>query len=127
MKILDISPLVSESIAVWPGDVPYRRTVSMDVESGDNITLSAIHTSVHLGAHTDAPNHYAKSRKGIASRRLETYYGPAQVIRVDLARGSRIRPEHIDEAIEAERVLFATGSFPDERSRASGLQVCRLF
>ena len=113
MKILDISPLVSESIAVWPGDVPYRRTVAMDVESGDNITLSAIHTSVHLGAHTDAPNHYAKSRKGIASRRLETYYGPAQVIRVDLARGSRIRPEHIDEAIEAERVLFATGSFPD--------------
>jgi len=113
MKILDISPLVSESIAVWPGDVPYRRTVAMDVESGDNITLSAIHTSVHLGAHTDAPNHYAKSRKGIASRRLETYYGPAQVIRVDLARGSHIRPEHIDEAIEAERVLFATGSFPD--------------
>lgn len=113
MKILDISPLISESIAVWPGDIPYRRSVALDVESGDNITLSAIHTSVHLGAHTDAPNHYAKSRKGIASRRLETYYGPAQVIRVNLARGSRIRPEHIDEAIEAERVLFATGSFPD--------------
>ena len=113
MKIIDISPLINESIAVWPGDVPYSRSVALDVESGDNITLSAIHTSVHLGAHTDAPNHYAKSRKGIASRRLETYYGPAQVIRVNLARGSRIRPEHIDEAIEAERVLFATGSFPD--------------
>ena len=113
MKILDISPLVNESIAVWPGDVPFRRSVALDVETGDNITLSAIHTSVHLGAHTDAPNHYAKNRRGIASRRLETYYGPAQVIRVDLARGSRIRPEHIDEAIEAERVLFATGSFPD--------------
>ena len=113
MKILDISPLISESIAVWPGDVPFSRSIALDVESGDNITLSAIHTSVHLGAHTDAPNHYAKRRKGIASRRLETYYGPAQVIRVNLARGSRIRPEHIDEAIEAERVLFATGSFPD--------------
>lgn len=113
MKILDISPLVSESIAVWPGDVPFSRSVALDVETGDNITLSAINTSVHLGAHTDAPNHYAKGRKGIASRRLETYYGPVQVIRVELARGSRIRPEHIDEAIEAERVLFATGSFPN--------------
>jgi len=113
VKILDITPLITEQIAVWPGDVPFSRSVAMNVENGDNITLSAIQTSVHLGAHTDAPNHYAKGREGIASRGLERYIGPAQVIRVDLPQGSRIRPEHIDEAIEAERVLFATGRYPD--------------
>lgn len=112
-EIIDITPTISEDLAVWPGDVPFSRSVALDVESGDTITLSAITTSVHLGAHTDAPNHYAKGRSGIASRSLATYLGPAQVIRVHLPQGSRIGPEHIDEAILAERVLFATGSFPN--------------
>ena len=113
MKLIDISPLVSERLAVWPGDVPFSRSIALDVEKGDNITLSALNSSVHLGAHTDAPNHYAKDSAGISTRPLELYYGPCQVIRVDLPRGSRIQPEHIDEPIEAERVLFATGSFPN--------------
>ena len=113
MKIIDISPLVSERLAVWPGDVPFSRSIALDVEKGDNITLSALNTSVHLGAHTDAPNHYAKNSAGIATRPLELYYGPCQIIRVELEQGSRIRPEHIAQPIEAERVLFATGSFPD--------------
>jgi arylformamidase len=113
VKIIDISPVISERMAVWPGDVPFSRSVALDVEGGDNITLSAITTSVHLGAHTDAPNHYAKGRGGIASRSLDIYFGPVQVIRVDLPQGTRIGPEHINEGIEAERVLFATGSFPD--------------
>jgi arylformamidase len=112
-KIIDISPTISEDLAVWPGDVPFSRSIALNVEDGDNITLSAMTASLHLGAHTDAPNHYAKGRSGIASRNLATYFGPAQVIRVNLPQGSRIGPEHIDEAILAERVLFATGSFPD--------------
>ena len=113
MKIIDITPLVSERLAVWPGDVPFSRSIALDVEKGDNITLSALNTSVHLGAHTDAPNHYAKDSAGISTRPLELYYGPCQVIRVNLPQGSRIRPEHIAQEIQAERVLFATGSFPD--------------
>jgi len=113
VKIIDITPLVSERLAVWPGDVPFSRSIALDVEKGDNITLSALNTSVHLGAHTDAPNHYAKDSAGISTRPLELYYGPCQVIRVNLPQGSRIRPEHIAQEIQAERVLFATGSFPD--------------
>jgi arylformamidase len=112
-RLIDITPTICEELAVWPGDVSFTRSVALDVEKGDNITLSAITASVHLGAHTDAPNHYAKGRSGIESRSLANYLGPAQVIRVNLPQGSRIGPEHIDEAIEAERVLFATGSYPD--------------
>ena len=113
MKIHDISPVIHEDLAVWPGDVSFSRNIALNVEGGDNITLSSIRTSVHLGAHTDAPNHYARGRSGIAERSLYPYIGLAQVIRVELSRGSRIGPEHIDEPIEAERVLFATGSYPD--------------
>ncbi len=102
MTIHDISPTIHEGLAVWPGDVPFSRSVALDVEKGDNITLSAIHTSVHLGAHTDAPNHYAKDRPGISQRSLSTYMGPCQVIRVDLARGSRIQSEEHTSAWSAD-------------------------
>src|SRR5258707_5794111 len=41
-----------------PGDTPFARTINLDIEGGSNITLSDIRTTVHVGAHTDAPNHY---------------------------------------------------------------------
>jgi len=112
-EILDISPLVSPALAVWPGDVPFRRYVSLDVEGDDNITLSSIEATVHLGAHTDAPNHYAKKSAGIGERNLNYYYGPAQVIEVNVPRGARIGPGDLHCEIEAPRVIFKTGSYPD--------------
>jgi arylformamidase len=112
-RLIDISPLVSERIAVWPGDTPFSRSINLAIADGANIDLSNIHTTVHLGAHTDGPNHYVATGEGIAARGLDRYYGPCQVVVVTLARGERIRPAHLDVSIEAERVLFATGSYPD--------------
>ena len=88
--MIDISPLVSPSIAVWPGDVAFSRDVALDMNNGDNLTLSAITSTLHLGAHTDAPNHYAADGEGISSRPLERYYGPAQVIEARVERGARL-------------------------------------
>lgn len=112
-RLIDISPLVSERIGVWPGDTPYSRQVNLSIAGGANIDLSAVHTTVHLGAHTDAPNHYAAESEGISARSLDLYYGPCQVVRVAVARGERIRPQHVTVPIAAPRVLFATGTFPD--------------
>jgi arylformamidase len=112
-RLIDISPLVSERIGVWPGDTPYSRTVNLTIADGANIDLSAVRTTVHLGAHTDAPNHYAAEAEGISTRPLDLYYGRCQVIRVAVARGQRIRPEDVTVPISAPRVLFATGTFPD--------------
>ena len=113
MPLIDISPIVSPRIAVWPGDVAFRRDVAMDMADGANLTLSAVTTTVHVGAHTDAPNHYARDGEDIAARDLGRYYGPAQVVRVRVPAGGRILPEHVTDAITAPRVLFHTGSFPD--------------
>jgi arylformamidase len=55
--IHDVTPLVSARLKVWPGDVPPSREVSLDVARGDNVTLSALRSTVHLGAHADAPSH----------------------------------------------------------------------
>jgi len=112
-RIIDITPVINEAIAVWPGDVAYRRSVNLSIEGGANIDLSSIETTVHLGAHTDAPSHYSGSGVDIAQRDLSLYLGPAQVISVDVARGQRIRTEHLKTTILAPRVLFRTGSYPD--------------
>ena len=115
-RMIDISPLISERIGVWPGDVAYRRSITCRLEDGDSVGLSSIQTTLHLGAHTDAPNHYRQGAGGIESRDLERYYGPCQVLNVCLPRGARILPEHITEPITASRVLFCTNSFPDPNS-----------
>jgi arylformamidase len=112
-RLLDISPPLSERSAVWPGDVAFRREVSLSIASGDDLDLSAIHTTVHLGAHADAPSHYRAEGPGIGECSLEPYYGPCQVIETSLRRGVRLRPADIQARVEAPRLLFRTGSFPD--------------
>lgn len=114
MKIIDISPEVSESIGVWPGDTPFRRHVLMDTDNGDHLGLSKIETTLHLGAHADAPNHYGAQSPGISERSLHYYYGPCQVIQVSTAKGERIQWEDLSTSdIQAPRVLLKTNSFPD--------------
>ena len=112
-QLIDISPPLHAGVAVWPGDVTFSREVALDVERGDNLTLSAVRTTVHVGAHTDAPNHYAKGGQSIDERDLSRYYGPCQVMRVDIGRGQRLTPAHLTEPVRAPRVLFHTGTFPD--------------
>jgi arylformamidase len=111
--ILDISPVLHEGVAVWPGDVPFSRTENLSIGGGDNIDLSAITTTVHVGAHADAPSHYREGAPGIDAADLSAYLGPCQVVSVDVARGGRIRPEDIEDPIREVRVLFRTGTFSD--------------
>lgn len=110
---IDISPPISPRTAVWPGDVPFERRVSLDVEAGDNLTLSAITTTVHVGAHADAPNHYRRGGAGIGARPLAPYVGPCQVIDAPVARGARITPGDLQATITTPRVLLRTGTFPN--------------
>jgi arylformamidase len=111
--LYDISPPISEALKVWPGDVPPTREVLLDLARGDNITLSALRATVHLGAHVDGPIHYALGGQAIHERPLDFYLGPCQVIGVDVASRSRIRVEDVASPIVAERVLFRTGTFLD--------------
>jgi arylformamidase len=116
MPTYDITPPISPRLAVWPGDTPPSREVLLDTKRGDNITLSTLRATVHLGAHADAPSHYGKDASAIHERSLDFYLGPCQVIHVDVPRHVRITPPMIATSIRAERVLLATGTFPDPTS-----------
>jgi arylformamidase len=79
----------------------------------DNITLSTLHATVHLGAHADAPSHYGMDASSIDERSLDYYLGPCQVVRVPVPRRTRITPAMLPGPIQAPRVLLATGTYPD--------------
>lgn len=112
-RLYDITPAISPTLKVWPGDTPPSREVLLDMKRGANITLSTLRASVHLGAHADGPNHYGTDAPAIDERSLEYYLGPCQVIRVDVRRGERVGTTQLKQAINQPRVLLATGTFPD--------------
>jgi arylformamidase len=111
--IYDISPPISERLAVWPGDTRPRREVLCDMRRGDNITLSSLHATVHLGAHADAPSHYARDAATIDEQNLELYIGPCQVIQVAASRHRLVTPDMLTVPVRSERILIATGTFPN--------------
>ena len=116
MALIDISPEIDASLQVWPGDTPFVRTVNLDLLAGAHITLSDIRTTVHAGAHADAPSHFLAGAADIASCGLDYYAGRCAVMAVDVERGRRIMPADLaGRAISAPRVLLRTGTFPDPR------------
>ncbi|MFN7685851.1 MAG: cyclase family protein [Oligoflexia bacterium] len=116
-QFIEITPRLSPRTAVFPGDRVFARKVAMSFEGGHALELSSIETTLHIGAHADAPSHYTARGQSIDERDPMLYIGPAQVIRVSLPRGARITVADLKGVrIEAPRVLFRTDSFPDPDS-----------
>jgi arylformamidase len=109
----DISPPLAPDLAVWPGDAPLSRELVADLRSGDVATVSTLRATVHLGAHLDAPSHYAPNGATIDACPLERFVGPCQVVRVATQPGARIQADALPATFTAPRVLIATGTYPD--------------
>ncbi|MFQ5768045.1 MAG: cyclase family protein [Acidobacteriota bacterium] len=111
--LYDISPPVSPDLPVWPGDTPPSREVLLDMRKGDHLTLCTLHSTVHAGAHADAPSHYGADAPAIHERPLELYLGKCQVMKLPPSRGQRLGRGALPVDVTAPRLLLATGSFPD--------------
>jgi arylformamidase len=111
--LYDLTPPVSARLCVWPGDTPPAREVLCDLRRGDTLTLSTLHATVHLGAHADAPSHYGADAPAIDARGLDFYLGPCQVVRLAVPRGASLTPADLKTPVVAERLLLATGTYPD--------------
>lgn len=113
-KIYDLTPKISSRLGVYPGDHAFKRKVALSFVKGNHLELSSINTTLHLGAHADAPSHYHAKGVSIEKRPLSRYMGLAQVVRIrGLKAKERVMPGHLRVEISASRVLFDTGSFPN--------------
>ena len=108
-KLWDISPLVHPDAPLFPGDEPYRLQWTARLSPQCPVNLSALTMSPHVGAHADAPLHYANEAPDIAAVDLDAYLGPCRVIHA-IGCGPLIRVEHIEHAAAGlpPRVLVRT-------------------
>jgi arylformamidase len=108
-KLWDISPPVTPDSPLFPGDQAYRQQWTATLAPGCPVNLSAITFSPHIGAHADAPLHYANGAAAIGAVSLAPYLGPCRVIHA-IGCGALVRPEHLRHAIEQlpPRVLVRT-------------------
>lgn len=113
--IIDISPMITSDMPVFPGDTPFSRNVLMDYKSGDHLALSTINTTVHLGSHTDAPYHYHSGGRTIEQQDLRRYLGPVHLVDVTHINDGAICVEDVRNLeITHSKILFKSNSFPHE-------------
>jgi arylformamidase len=108
-KLWDISPPIGPGSPVFPGDEPYAQRWTARIAPDCPVNLSAITLSPHLGAHADAPLHYADDAPAIGAMDLAPYLGPCRVIHA-IGCGPLVRPEHLAHAADRlpPRVLVRT-------------------
>ena len=122
MKIWDVSRTLSNDLAEWPGDEPYRFRLTRQKTKGESVNLGAVSMSVHNGTHADAQFHFDTNGESIERAPLETYLGRAMV--VDLAQAfldskekhlitiEDLRPS-AEQIAATSRLLVKTGRWSD--------------
>jgi arylformamidase len=105
----DISPTLGPGTPPFPGDQPYEQRWTATLGPGCPVNLSALTLSPHLGAHADAPLHYAHGAPAIGAVALEPYLGRCRVIHA-IGCGPLVEPRHLQHAAAGlpPRVLVRT-------------------
>jgi arylformamidase len=96
-RLWDISPTVAPDAPIFPGDEPYSLRWTAQLSPGCPVNLSALTMSPHVGAHADAPLHYANDAPAIHQVPLDTYLGPCRVIHA-IGAAPLITVEHLRHA-----------------------------
>ena len=108
-RLWDISPPIAADSPLFPGDTAYSQHWTATIAPDCPVNLSAITMSPHIGAHADAPLHYAEGAATIGQVSLEPYLGPCRVVHA-IGCGPLVRPEHLAHAATdlPPRVLVRT-------------------
>jgi len=108
-KLWDISPALGPATPPFPGDQAYEQRWTARIGPGCPVNLTALTLSPHLGAHADAPLHYADDALAIGAVPLQPYLGRCRVIHA-IGCGPLVKPEHLAHALAElpPRVLVRT-------------------
>jgi arylformamidase len=97
-RLWDISPPLTTTSPVFPGDTLYRQEWGATIGPGCPVNVSSITLSPHTGAHADAPLHYENDAAAIGVVALEPFLGPCRVIHA-IGVGPLVRLAHLAHAL----------------------------
>lgn len=75
IRLIDISPPMSATSPTFPGDEPFSLRAERSASPEGTVSVSVVTSSVHNGAHVDAPLHVFAEGDDIASLSLECFVG----------------------------------------------------
>jgi arylformamidase len=106
----DLTPAISDSLPVWPGDPRPRQRWLSQLRAGEAADMSEWLLGSHTGAHVDAPSHFVPGAPGLEGVSLSVLVGVCMV--VDLASAAAdIDDQALDRALgpgPVARVLLKT-------------------
>src|SRR4026207_418763 len=86
--IYDVTVPITNSMTVWPGDPPARRSAKAHLsrDKTHTVRLTAIDMGSHTGTHIDAPFHMIDDGKRLHEFPIETLVGKVRVFEISDAR-----------------------------------------
>jgi arylformamidase len=111
MTLFDISLTLTEDLPTWPGDPPLRLERISSISEGERFNITQLSSSVHIGTHVDAPDHFLNNGNTVDLIPLELMVGPATVFAVSGQKAISAQ-DLIDAGIREghKRVLFKTSN-----------------
>jgi arylformamidase len=79
-EVYDVSVLISENMASYPGDMPYERQMISSLSAGQPYNLSALILGAHAGTHLDSPAHFLKDGRSLDQYPAKRFIMPAHVV-----------------------------------------------
>jgi arylformamidase len=105
----DISQTLRPGLPVWPGDTAFSHRPRWSMADGSPVNVAAFETTVHAGAHADAPLHYDARGVSAAEVGLDAYIGRCEVVDARCC-GAYIGLDFVQSVLRSPeaRVLFRT-------------------
>jgi len=80
MKIIDLSHTIYSGMAQYPEDPDLPRIKHVMTHENNDILVSALEISCHLGTHIDIPYHFLQGQPSLERIPIETFCGKARVV-----------------------------------------------
>ena len=111
MTLYDISLTITEDLPTWPGDPGIILKKTSQIKEGEMVNLTHISTSVHVGTHVDAPNHFLREGETAENIPLDLLVGPAEVIEFSADRHITADDlQEMDICTKGKRLLIKTSN-----------------
>ena len=85
MTLFDISLTITEDLPIWPGDPKIEIKKISQIKDGEDANVTHLSSSVHIGTHVDAPDHFLGNGQTVEDLPLDLLVGSVFVVVLDIA------------------------------------------